>query len=80
MSEMGLSQYCHDINQMDAGRLIEQFQDVERNAEKLKVAIRQRVEQSRKALEEQYRLIFKDAAGDVSAVSTQGASRPEVVC
>ena len=59
MSEMGLSQYCHDINHMNADRLMEQFQDVERNAEKLKLVIRQKVEQSRKALEEQYRLIFK---------------------
>jgi len=74
MSEMGLSQYCHDINQMDAGRLIEQFQDVERNVEKLKLAIRQRVEQSRKALEEQYKLIFKNVAGDVAPVSAEGAS------
>ena len=59
MSEMGLGEYCHDINHMNAGRLIEQFQDVERNAEKLKPVIRQKVEQSRKALDEQYSLIFK---------------------
>ena len=59
MSEMGLSDYCHDINHMNADRLIEQFQDVERNAEKLKPVIRQKVEQSRKALDEQYNLIFK---------------------
>ena len=59
MAEMGLSDYCQDINHMNAGRLIEQFQDVERNAEKLKTVIRQRVEQSRKALDEQYNLIFK---------------------
>ena len=59
MEEMGLSAYCQDINHMDAGRLIEQFQDLERNAEKLKPAIRQRVEQSRRALDEQYSVIFK---------------------
>jgi polysaccharide pyruvyl transferase WcaK-like protein len=59
MEEMGLSAYCHDINHMDAGRLIEQFQDLERNAEKLKPAIKQRVEQSRRALDEQYSVIFK---------------------
>jgi polysaccharide pyruvyl transferase WcaK-like protein len=59
MSEMGLSEYCHDINHMNADRLIEQFQDVERNAEKLKPVIRQKVEQSRKALDEQYSLILK---------------------
>jgi polysaccharide pyruvyl transferase WcaK-like protein len=59
MEEMGLSEYCQDINHMNAGRLIEQFQDVEKNAEKLKPVIRQKVEQSRKALDEQYNLIFK---------------------
>jgi len=59
MSEMGLAEYCHDINHINASRLIEQFQDVEKNTEKLKRGIRQRVEQSRKALDEQYDLIFK---------------------
>ena len=59
MSDMGLAEYCHDINHMNAGRLIEQFQSVEKNAEKLKPLIRQGVEQSRKALDEQYKLIFK---------------------
>jgi hypothetical protein len=57
---MGLAEYCHDINHMNAGRLIEQFQDLEKNAEKLKPVIRQRVDKSRKALDEQYQLIFKD--------------------
>jgi polysaccharide pyruvyl transferase WcaK-like protein len=59
MSQMGLAEYCNDINCLDAGRLIEQFQDVERNAEKLKLVIRQKTEQFRKALDEQYSLIFK---------------------
>ena len=58
MSDMGLEEYCHDINRMNAGRLIEQFQGVERNAEKLKPVIRQKVEESRKALDEQYKVIF----------------------
>jgi polysaccharide pyruvyl transferase WcaK-like protein len=60
MEEMGLSEYCQDINHMNAGRLIEQFQDLQTNADNLKPLIRQRVEQSRKALDEQYKLIFKD--------------------
>jgi len=58
MRDMGLAEYCHDINYMNADRLIEQFQDVEKNVEKLKPVIRQRVEQSRQALDEQYDLIF----------------------
>jgi polysaccharide pyruvyl transferase WcaK-like protein len=59
MSDMGLAEYCHDINHMNAGRLMEQFQGMEKNAEKLRHVIRQRAEQSRKALDEQYKLIFK---------------------
>jgi polysaccharide pyruvyl transferase WcaK-like protein len=59
MSDMGLAEYCHDINHMNAGRLIQQFQALEKNAEKLKPLIRQRVEQSRKALDEQYKIILK---------------------
>jgi polysaccharide pyruvyl transferase WcaK-like protein len=58
MSEMGLSEYCHDINHMDAVKLIEQFQDLERNVDKLKPAIRQKVEEARKALDKQYSVIF----------------------
>ncbi len=49
MSEMGLAEYCHDINHMNADRLIEQFQDLERDAEKLRPMIRQKAEQFRKA-------------------------------
>jgi polysaccharide pyruvyl transferase WcaK-like protein len=59
MSDMDLPEYCHDINHMNAGRLIEQFQGAEKNTEKLKHIIRQRVEQSRNALDEQYNRIFK---------------------
>jgi polysaccharide pyruvyl transferase WcaK-like protein len=59
MSDMGLAEYCHDINHMNAGRLIEQFQGLERNADQLKHAVRLRVEQLRKALDEQYKVIFK---------------------
>ena len=54
-----MAEYCHDINHMSAGRLIEQFQDLERDAHKLRPVMRQKVEESRKALDEQYRLIFK---------------------
>jgi polysaccharide pyruvyl transferase WcaK-like protein len=60
MSEMGMEGYCHDINDMSADRLIEQFQDLEKNAERLKPVIRQRVEQFRQALDGQYTLIFKN--------------------
>jgi polysaccharide pyruvyl transferase WcaK-like protein len=59
MRDMGLTGYCHDINHMNAGRLTEQFQSMEKNAETLKPVIRQRVKQMRNALDEQYKLIFE---------------------
>ena len=58
MSQMGLSEYCQDINQLDAGRLIEQFRDSEKNGEKLRMLIHHRMEACRTALDEQYDLIF----------------------
>jgi polysaccharide pyruvyl transferase WcaK-like protein len=59
MNDMGLAEYCHDINHMNASRLIEQFQGVEKNAENLKRAISDRVQRARKALDEQYKLLFE---------------------
>ena len=55
---LGLSRYCHDINHLDGEKLIKNFVDLENNAEKLKPMIRQKVEQLRKTLDEQYTLIF----------------------
>jgi len=70
---MDLEEYCHDINDMNVGRLIEQFQRLEENAEKLKPIIRQRVDQSRKALDEQYELVFKSSENLVER--TKGIQR-----
>ena len=57
MTEVGLSEYCHDINQMDADTLIEQFQALVRNADDVRQMVLRRVETYRRALEEQYELI-----------------------
>lgn len=58
MNQMGLAKYCHDINHMSTAALIEQFVDLEKNAEQLKPVVRQRIAESRKAVDEQYDLIF----------------------
>jgi polysaccharide pyruvyl transferase WcaK-like protein len=60
MSQMGLSEYCQDINAMNADTLITQFQELERNSEKVRRVIRQGVEKSRRALDEQYDLLFRN--------------------
>jgi polysaccharide pyruvyl transferase WcaK-like protein len=58
MSEMGLSEYCLDINHLRAERLIQRFCELETNAEKLRPIIKGRTEKCRAALDEQYRFIF----------------------
>jgi polysaccharide pyruvyl transferase WcaK-like protein len=60
MEDMGLQEYCQDIKHLNAEKLIEQFCKLETNAGSLKQMIRQKVLERRKALDEQYELIFKD--------------------
>jgi len=58
MNEMGLPEYCHDINRMNTEVLIAQFEALVRDAEELKRTIAQRVEEFRRALDEQYEFLF----------------------
>ncbi len=60
MQDMGLQEYCQDIKHLNAEKLIEQFCKLETNAGSLKEMISQKVSDRRKALGEQYELIFKD--------------------
>jgi len=60
MSQMGLSEYCQDINSLSAGRLIKQFSQLQRDNGCIKRIIRERVEACRDALEEQYTIIFRE--------------------
>src|SRR5208282_487153 len=57
MKSMGLQEYCQDIRQLNAGKLIEQFCQLEKDAGILKHMIREKVADCRTALDEQYRLI-----------------------
>jgi polysaccharide pyruvyl transferase WcaK-like protein len=60
MRQMGLSEYCQDINRLNADRLIEQFCDLEKNAERLRPLIEHKTEEFRRALDEQYNCIVKE--------------------
>jgi polysaccharide pyruvyl transferase WcaK-like protein len=60
MSAMGLSAYCLNINDLNADQSIERISDLKINAARLKPLIREKNSQFRKALDEQYRLIFND--------------------
>ena len=61
MQYMGLQEYCQDIHQLNAEKLIEQFCQLEKNAGSLKQMIREKVAECREALDEQYKLIFQDS-------------------
>ena len=58
MSAMGLSEYCLDINDLKADRLIEKFCDLETNADRMQPLIREKAREFREALDEQNKLIF----------------------
>jgi polysaccharide pyruvyl transferase WcaK-like protein len=59
MGEMGLSEYCLDIEHLDAERLIESFRLLERNADALRSTIGRQVSRLREAVDAQYDLIIK---------------------
>jgi hypothetical protein len=55
---MKLSEYCHEIDDMDPNRLIVQFQKLEQNRQAVKRTIGHGVDEARAALDEQYDLLF----------------------
>jgi polysaccharide pyruvyl transferase WcaK-like protein len=58
MTQMGLTEYCQDINTLDAQRLIQQFCKLEKDADRLKSVVRQKTKECREALDRQYAAIF----------------------
>ena len=60
MSQVGLSEYCHDIHEMDAERLIAQFERLESDSDTVRRRVARRVEEFRTALQEQYDFIARD--------------------
>jgi hypothetical protein len=59
MTEIGLTEYCLPLANLDFADLIDRIVEVEKNAEALRPYIKQKTEEYRKALDEQYSLIFK---------------------
>jgi polysaccharide pyruvyl transferase WcaK-like protein len=58
MNQMGLSEYCHDIDDMNVDRLIAQFQELKQHREGVRRIVTESVEEAREALDEQYDLLF----------------------
>ena len=70
MRQMKLSEYCHDIHQMDVDVLSGQFRKLEQNREAVKHTVSQGVNVARAALDEQYNLLFASPHG---ALTEEGA-------
>jgi polysaccharide pyruvyl transferase WcaK-like protein len=70
MNAVGLSDYLHPIDTMDAERLINQFQELEAKAPDLEPGVSEKVEQYRRELDEQYRQIL-------ALVGSAGVPAPE---
>jgi polysaccharide pyruvyl transferase WcaK-like protein len=64
MSQMGLAEYCQDINDLSADRLIEQFCQLQQNAVCVKRMIKEKVRACQDVLDEQYGIIFSDICPD----------------
>lgn len=60
MEEMELAEYSLDINTFGVDSLVERFIGLESNTVKLKAHIEQKTEEYRRALDEQYGIIFND--------------------
>jgi polysaccharide pyruvyl transferase WcaK-like protein len=58
MEGVGMAEYCQRIDQLDASRLMEQFDKLEQNAGTLKPLLEQRIGEYGRALEQQYEHIF----------------------
>lgn len=59
MSDMGLSEYCHDIVQLRGDWLISQFRNLESKKDRTVDVIRQETDKRRALLEEQYACIVR---------------------
>jgi polysaccharide pyruvyl transferase WcaK-like protein len=73
MTPLGLEAYCQSIDDLDLGRLIDQFSQIRANADALRGAIRQKAASNRGELDEQYEAVF--ARGPRPKPVTE--SRPE---
>lgn len=76
LDQMGLSEYCEDINSVDAKQLIAKFLQLRENAQDVKRLLMERVEACRRELDHQYQTIADVIRSDnrrVAALATMKA-------
>lgn len=59
MSQVGLKDYCEEMNTLKTDRLIEQFRRIEKNAPGVKAMLTEKVDKYRDELDEQYKSILQ---------------------
>ena len=60
MADVGLAEYCQDIDYLDVDKLVRQVMELEKNAENIKPQLEQKAEEFRRALDRQYSIIFNN--------------------
>jgi polysaccharide pyruvyl transferase WcaK-like protein len=63
MAGVGAADYCQDAEDLDVPKLIEQFKQLEQNAESFSASMKANAVDCRRALDKQYREIFRIAKG-----------------
>ena len=64
MSQMGLSEYCQDIDRLNSVRLIEQFSQLSQSSDGVKRIIMEEVRACRDALDEQYAVVLNQICSE----------------
>jgi polysaccharide pyruvyl transferase WcaK-like protein len=61
LSDMGLPQYCLSLASLDHGTLIQRFTELQKDSERLKISIGEKVGRLREAVDRQYAAVFDGA-------------------
>jgi polysaccharide pyruvyl transferase WcaK-like protein len=61
MEQMGLTEYCQDINQISLAGILERFSELQKSSDRVKGTIAEKVARSRDALDAQYAILLKKA-------------------
>jgi polysaccharide pyruvyl transferase WcaK-like protein len=71
MAGVGMAEYCQRIDQLDVGRLMEQFTKLEQNVGIIKPLIEQKTREYGRALEQQYTHIFSHLCAATTRVGRE---------
>jgi polysaccharide pyruvyl transferase WcaK-like protein len=71
LGDLGLPQYCLSIRSLDCDTLVQRFTELQNDAERLKVYIKERVDRYHEAVGQQYASVFSATVVDSQAAVSQ---------